>query len=74
MEQEQPFGRLRTDIESVLGHDHGQPGGLAWPLRGVDLRLAPARVHDHEPDQPGTDDEPDDQQPDVEFSVHRRPV
>ena len=36
---------------------------LARPLDGVDVRVAPARVGDHEPDQPGSDDEPDDEQP-----------
>ena len=74
MEQEQAVGGLGTDVEAVLGHDHGQPGRLARTFDRVDVRLAPARVHDHEPDQPGPQDQADDQQPDVEFSVHRRPV
>ena len=74
MEQEQAVGCLGTDVVAVLGHDHGQPGRLARTFDRVDLRLAPARVHDDEPDQPGAQDQADDQQPDIEFSVHGRPV
>jgi hypothetical protein len=74
MEQQQPVGRFRAHVESILRHDQRQPCGFARPLDGVDLGLASARVHEHEPGQTRPDDEPDDQQPDVEFSVHRRPV
>jgi hypothetical protein len=74
MEQQQLLGGLRADVVAILGHDHRQPGGLSRPLGRIDLRFASARVHDHQPDEPGAQDETDDQQPDVEFSVHRRPV
>jgi hypothetical protein len=74
MEEEQPFSCLLADVEPVLGHDARKPGRFAGPFEVVDLRFPATRVHDHEPDQPSPHDEPDDQQPDVEFSVHRRPV
>ena len=41
-------------------------------LDRVDLGFAPARIHDDEPDQPGSDDEPDDEQPDIELGIHSR--
>jgi len=74
MEQQQALGGLGADVVAVLGHHRGQPGGFAWPLDRVDLGFAPSRIHDHEPDQAGPQDQADDQQPGVEFSNHRRPV
>ena len=69
---EQPLGGLGRDVVPVLGQDRRQPGRLARSLDRVDVGLAPARVHDDEPDQPGSDDEPDDEQPHVELGIHPR--
>ena len=74
VEQRAGGRRLRADVVAVLAQDGRQPGRLARPLDRVDVRLAPARVHHDEPDQPGSDDEPDDEQPPVELGVHRRGV
>ena len=74
MEHQQTVGRLGADVEPVLVQHRRQPGRLARALDGVDLALAPARVHDDEPDQPGSQDEPDDEQPDVELGIHPREV
>ena len=70
MEEQEAFGRLRADIVPVFAHHGRQPGRLARELDGIDLRFAPARVHDDEPDQPGSHDEPDDEQPYVELGIH----
>ena len=72
MEDQQAVGRFGADVEAVLEQDRGQPGGLARPLDLVDLRFASARIHDDEPDQPGSHNEPDDQQPDIELGIHSR--
>jgi len=74
MEAQQTFDRLGADVVPVLDHDRGDPRRLAWALDVIDLRFAPPRVHDDEPDQPGSHDEPDDEQPDVELGGHRGPV
>jgi hypothetical protein len=74
MEQEEAFGRLGRDVEPVLPELGRQPERLAWQLLGIDVLIAPSRVHHHEPDQPGSHDEPDDEQPPVELGVHRREV
>jgi hypothetical protein len=58
-----------------LLREHGrEPGGLTRSLSGVDVDLAPAGVHQDEPDQPAAHDQTDDQQPPVEFGVHRPEV
>jgi hypothetical protein len=74
MEEQESLRGVGWDLESVLCQLRGQPHRLARQLVRVDVLLAPARVHDHEPDQPGSDDEPDDEQPPVELGVHRREV
>jgi hypothetical protein len=74
MQEQESLRRLGWHVESVLGQLGGQPRGLSRQLVCVDVLLAPARVHDHEPDQPGSNDEPDDEQPPVELGVHRREV
>ena len=70
MEEQQPLRCLGTDLVPVLGHHGREPGCLARELDRVDLRLSSARVHHDEPDQPGSHDEPDDEQPDVELGIH----
>ena len=70
MEQEEPLGGFGADLVPVVAHDGGEPRSLARALDRVDLGLAPARVHDDEPDQPGSHDEPDDEQPYVELGIH----
>jgi hypothetical protein len=74
VEQEESLGRLGADGVSLVLEELREPGGLARPLGVVDIDLAPPRIRDHDPDQPGPDDEPDDEQPPVELGVHRREV
>ena len=46
--------------------------GERWTLLIVrDVFLAPAPVCDDQPDEPGTDHQPDDEEPPVELGVHR---
>ena len=73
MQLEQAMGRRRGHVGALLGQDRGQPQRLAR-LGRVDVRSAPSGVEDHEPDQPGSDHEPDDEQPPVELGIHRREV
>ena len=70
MQEQESLGGLGAHVVAVVVHDGGQPGGLLWPLDGIDLGLAPTGVHDDEPDQPGSHDEPDDEQPHVELGIH----
>ena len=51
-----------------------QPQRLARGFVRIDVRLASSRVEDDEPDQPGSDHEPDDEQPPIELGIHRREV
>jgi len=74
VEFQQTFRGLWRDVVALVGQDRGEPGRLPMSLRIVDIHLAPTRIEDDEPDQPGSHDEPDDQQPPVEFGVHRREV
>lgn len=74
MEDQHPFGGLRSDVLAFLGQDLRQPDGLAGPFRLVDIDLASAAVEQDDPDQPGSNDEPDDEQPPVELGVHPREV
>jgi hypothetical protein len=74
MQLQQPAGAGRADVDPLLVEDRGQPERLASGLDLFDVRFAPARVEDHEPDQPGSHDEPDDEQPPVELGIHRGEV
>ncbi len=74
MQFQEALGGLRRDVVPLIGQDRGQPGRLARPFGVVDVDLAPARIEDDEPDEPSPHDEPDDEQPPVEFGVHRREV
>jgi hypothetical protein len=74
MELEEPLGDLWADRVTLVLEHAREPQRFARPLRLVDIDLAPARVHDHDPDEPGADDKPDDEQPPVELGVHRREV
>ncbi len=71
---EQPSGDLRADVAALAVHDARQPQRLAYPLGRLDVHVASPRVGEDEPDQSGSDHEPDDQQPPVEFRVHRSGV
>jgi hypothetical protein len=71
VEHQHPFGGDGVHGVSLALEDAREPEGFARAFVGVDVRLAPARIGHHEPDQPATNDEPDDQQPPIEFSVHR---
>ncbi len=70
MELEHPLRDVGADVPALAVQDARQPEGLARPLDGIDVDIVPARIGDHEPDQPGSDHEPDDQQPPIEFGVH----
>ncbi len=74
MEDEQPVRSLRADGVSLVGEHPGQPERFSRPFVLIDIDVAPARIHQHEPGQPRPDDEPDDEQPPVELGVHRREV
>ncbi len=74
MEEEQALRDLRADGLPLVRQHARQPQRFARPLLVVDVDLASTRVHQHEPDQPGSHDEPDDEQPPVELGVHRREV
>ena len=74
MEEEQALGGLRADLVTLVRQHPRQPEGLARPLPLVDVDIAPPAVHEDEPDQPSSHDEPDDEQPPVELGVHRREV
>ena len=74
MEHQETVGGFGADVEPVLVEHGRQPGRLARALDGVDLALAPSRVHHDKPDQSGSQDEPDDEQPDVELGIHPREV
>ena len=74
MEDQQPFGGLGTDVLAFLGQDLREPKGFAGPLRLIDVDLATPAIEQHDPDQPGSHDEPDDEQPPVELGVHPREV
>ena len=71
---EEPIGGLRTDVVAIVRQDCREPGRLAWPFHGVHLGLTPSRVQHDEPDQPGSHDEPDDEQPYIELGIHRAEV
>lgn len=70
MEHEEPLGGIRADLVAILVQDGREPEGLARALDGVDLGLPPARIEDDQPDESGSDDEPDDEQPYVELGIH----
>ncbi len=74
MQDEQPLGGFRRDCVTLVGERRREPGRLTRAFVVVHIDLASARVEDHEPDQPGAHDEPDDEQPPVEFRVHRAEV
>jgi len=74
VEFKQALSGLRRNVVPLIDQDRGQPGGLAAALLVLDVHLAPTRIEDDEPDEPRPHDEPDDQQPPVEFGVHRREV
>jgi hypothetical protein len=60
MEDEESLGGFRADLIAILAQDGGEPEGLARALDGVDLSIPPARIEDDQPDESGSDDEPDD--------------
>jgi hypothetical protein len=68
---EQPVDRLVADRPSLAPEHRGQPERLSRPFVGLDVDVASTRIGDHEPHQPGPDDEPDDEQPPIELGVHR---
>ena len=70
MEQEQSIGGLRADLVAVLAQDGGQPEGLPRALDGIDLGIPASRINNDKPDQSGSHDEPDDEQPYVELGIH----
>jgi hypothetical protein len=74
MEQQEALGGLGADGVALVLEQLREPGGLARSFGIVDVALAPARVGDPDPHQPGPHDEPDDEQPPVELGVHRREV
>jgi hypothetical protein len=74
VELQQAVRRLGRDRPSLPAEDRRQPDRLARPLVRLDVGIASSRVGDDEPDQPGSDDEPDDEQPPVELGVHRHRV
>ena len=74
MEQEESLRGLWADHAPFVLEHPRQPERLTRPLSVIDVDLAPARVHDDDPDEPGPDDEPDDEQPPIELGVHRREV
>jgi hypothetical protein len=47
---------------------------LARQLVGLDVLLAAAHLAEHEPDETRADGDPDEEQPPIEFRVHRREV
>lgn len=69
MEHQKPFGDLGADKATLVLEHPRQPEGFTRPLGIVDVDLAPARVHDDDPDEPRPDDEPYDEQPPVELGV-----
>jgi hypothetical protein len=74
VEVQRALGCLRCDVEPLIGEHGRQSHGLPPSLIGIHVHLASSRLEDHEPDQPRPDDEPDDEQPPVEFGIHRREV
>ena len=74
MQHQEPIRGLGTDVVAFVHQDSREPGRLARPFHGVHLRLTPPRVQDDEPDQPGSHDEPDDEQPYIELGIHRAEV
>ena len=58
------------DLPAGVDHRLGDPLRLAITLGLADVDLAAPRIGHDEPDQAGTDHEPDDQQPPVELGVH----
>jgi hypothetical protein len=68
---EEPVDRFRTDRPSLAAQHRRQPERLPGSFLGLDVDVATTRIGDHEPHQPGPDDEPDDEQPPIELGVHR---
>ena len=62
----------RRHVRAFLGQDRDSQSASRAVSAGVDIRIATARIEHHEPDQPGSDHEPDDEQPPVELGIHRR--
>jgi hypothetical protein len=74
MEGEEPLGRRGRDVVAFLLEAGRKPERLLGALLVVDIDLAPALIRDDEPDEAGSHDEPDHEQPPVELGVHRREV
>lgn len=74
MEREEPLGRLGGDVVALILEAGRQPARLLGTLVVVDIDLAPSLIRDHEPDEPGSHDEPNHEQPPTELGVHRREV
>ena len=74
MEREEPLGRLGADVVTFVLEAGRQPERFLGALIVVDIDVAPSLIRDHEPDQPGSHDEPDHQDPPIELGVHRREV
>jgi hypothetical protein len=74
VEFEQALRGLRADRPALVLHHGGEPERLTRSLLGVDVVLATSGVGHDEPDQSGTDDQPDDEQPPIELGVHGRRV
>lgn len=74
MEREHALGGLGGDVVALVGQRRRQPEGLASPFLIVDVDVSSSLIGEHERDQPGSDNEPDDEQPPIELGVHRREV
>ena len=72
METRSTLGGFGADLEASSARTADSQAASRGRSTASISALAPARVHDDEPDQPGSDDEPDDEQPDVELGIHPR--
>jgi hypothetical protein len=72
VEPENAVGGMRVDLLALLAEAGGDPRRLHRDLGVLDVRVAPRRVGEDQPDQSRPGHEPHDQQPPVELGVHRR--
>lgn len=71
MEAQDPIRGRRVDCLSLVAHRGRDPGCFERDLIVLDVRLAPGRVGENKPHERRPDHEPNDEQPPVEFAVHR---
>jgi hypothetical protein len=62
----------RVDLLAFVAHRGCDPRRFHRDLVVLDVRVAPGRVGENEPDERRPDNEPHDQQPPVELGVHGR--